>query len=132
MAKKKQKKANAQQGRGDAGVAYLSYVGPGERSIGGIGDFAKGKEPVAVENSIARQYESKDMRALGWRVEWRKQGYTVEAGELTHATVGATHASLPPGEGDKETHPASANSEVRAAPLQGGEEEVKDANGTTG
>ena len=115
MAKKKQKKANAQQGRGDAGVAYLSYHGPGERSIGGIGDFAKGKEPVAVENSIARQYESKDMRALGWRV-----------------TVGATHASLPPGERDKETHPASANSEVRAAPLQGGEEEVKDANGTTG
>ncbi len=74
MAKKKQKKANAQQGRGDAGVAYLSYHGPGERSIGGIGDFAKGKEPVAVENSIARQYESKDMRALGWRVEWRDVG----------------------------------------------------------
>lgn len=51
--------------------AYLSYAGPGERIISGVGLFAKGIPPEPVRTSIANQYSTDEMKALGWIVEWK-------------------------------------------------------------
>lgn len=51
--------------------AYLSYTGPELRVMGGVGDFSKDLPPLPVSDSIANQYESEEMKSLGWVVERR-------------------------------------------------------------
>ncbi len=51
--------------------AYLSFRGDGEYKIMGVGLFAKGLPAEPVSDSVAHQYETEEMKALGWVVEWR-------------------------------------------------------------
>lgn len=51
--------------------AYLSFRGEGDRIVTGLGLFSKGIPPEPVSDSIARQFESEEMKNLGWVVEWR-------------------------------------------------------------
>ena len=72
-------------------TAFLSFTGLGIRSIGGIGDAGvpvhyeedpetkQVKEirdeplpPLAVSDSVATQFDTKEMKALGWRVKYPK------------------------------------------------------------
>lgn len=50
---------------------YLSYSGPGTRIIGGVGMFSRGIPAEPVSLSIANQYSTEEMKALGWVVEWK-------------------------------------------------------------
>jgi len=51
--------------------AYLSFKGEADQIVTGVGLFAKGIPPEPVADSIARQFETDEMKALGWVVEWR-------------------------------------------------------------
>ena len=64
--------------------ALLSFHGPGERIMGGVGAFgayegtddqgnaiALKHEPVLVSESVASQYDTEEMREQGWVVEWQ-------------------------------------------------------------
>lgn len=72
-------------------TAFLFFTGLGIRSLGGIGDVGvpvsyeedpetkQTKEirgeplaPLAVSDSVAAQYDTKEMKALGWRVKYPK------------------------------------------------------------
>jgi len=52
---------------------YLTYTGPAPRSIGGVGVFAKDLPPLEVTESIANQYDTDEMHALGWVVTRKKE-----------------------------------------------------------
>ena len=54
--------------------AYLSYTGTETRSLGGVGIFAAHLPPLQVSESIAHQYETDEMKALGWVVVWKDEG----------------------------------------------------------
>ncbi len=52
--------------------AYLSFTGETKPTILGVGEFSKETGPVAVADDVARQYESAEMKAIGWVVEWKE------------------------------------------------------------
>lgn len=56
--------------------ALLSLVGPVTRVMGGVGAFGPDHQPVRVHESIAYQYDTDEMRSLGWRVEWLDETVT--------------------------------------------------------
>ena len=47
---------------------YLRYTGEGHRNIMGVGLFHADLPPVLVSASVANQYKSEAMAALGWEV----------------------------------------------------------------
>jgi len=61
--------------------AYLSFNGKIDQTITGVGLFSKGIPPEPVSDSIARQFETDEMKALGWIVEWRDESQQSEGKE---------------------------------------------------
>lgn len=72
-------------------TALLAYTGRNLRQIRGIGDFRQDLPALPVSPSIAAQYDTDEMRALGWVVTWS---------EIDLPGVSPTLAAgLPPQEG---------------------------------
>lgn len=60
-----------------SGQAYLTYTGEGLRRIGGVGEFSKNLPALPVSTSIAVQYDTPEMRELGWVVSARPKNAIV-------------------------------------------------------
>lgn len=51
--------------------AFLSYIGPEVRQMDGVGLFGPDLPAIAVSESVAAQYNTVEMQALGWHVHYQ-------------------------------------------------------------